>query len=103
MPGMTLAKLKGAMRGRWLWMRTMGSTLLGQGRDSLVFVVLAFVGTIPLAGLASAMLTQWWVKTAYEAAVTPLTYVVVVFLKRHKGIDVYDYDTRFNPLLMGES
>jgi len=99
---MVLAKMKLATRGRWLWMRTIGSTLVGQGLDSLVFVVLAFAGTIPVAGLASAILTQWLVKTAYEAAVTPLTYVVVAFLKRHEGVDVYDYDTRFNPLLVGE-
>jgi len=99
---MVLAKMKIATHGRWLWMRTIGSTLVGQGLDSLVFIVLAFVGTIPLEGLASAILTQWLVKTAYEAAVTPLTYVVVAFLKRHEGLDVYDYDTRFNPLWVGE-
>jgi queuosine precursor transporter len=99
---MVLAKMKLATHGRWLWMRTTGSTLVGQGLDSLVFVVLAFAGTIPVAGLTSAILTQWLVKTAYEAAVTPLTYVVVAFLKRHEGVDVYDYETRFNPLLVGE-
>ena len=99
---MVLAKMKLATRGRWLWMRTIGSTLVGQGLDSLVFVVLAFAGTIPAGGLASAILTQWLVKTACEAAVTRLTYVIVAFLKRHEGVDVYDYDTRFNPLLVGE-
>jgi queuosine precursor transporter len=99
---MVLAKMKLATHGRWLWMRTTGSTLVGQGLDSLVFVVLAFAGTIPVAGLTSAILTQWLVKTAYEAAVTPLTYIVVAFLKRHEGVDVYDYETRFNPLLVGE-
>jgi len=81
---------------------TADSTLVGQGLDSLVFVVLAFAGTSPVAGLALAILTQWLVKTAYESAVTPLTYVVVAFLKRHEGVDVYDYDTRFNSLLVGE-
>ena len=99
---MMLAKLKIATRGRWLWMRTIGSTLVGQGLDSLVFVTLAFAGTIPFAGLASAIITQWLVKTAYEAVVTPLTYVVVAFLKRHERLDVYDYGTRFNPLWVGE-
>ena len=99
---MVLAKMKLATRGRWLWMRTIGSTLIGQGLDSLVFVVFAFAGTIPVAELTSAILTQWLIKTAYEAAVTPLTYVVMAFLKRHEGVDVYDYDTRFNPLLVGE-
>jgi queuosine precursor transporter len=97
-----LAKMKIATRGRWLWMRTIGSTLVGQGLDSLVFVTLAFAGTLSLAGLTSAIITQWLVKTAYEAAVTPLTYVVVAFLKRHEGLDVYDDGTRFNPLWVGE-
>ena len=93
-----LAKMKIATGGRWLWTRTIGSTLVGQGLDSLVFITLAFVGTIPLAGLASAVVTQWLVKSAYEAAATPLTYLVVNFLKRQEGLDVYDYDTQFNPL-----
>jgi len=97
-----LAKMKVATHGRWLWMRAIDSTLVVQGLDSLVFVVLAFAGTIPAVGLASAILTQWLVKTACEAAFTPLTYVVVAFLKRHEGVDAYDYDTRFNPLLVGE-
>lgn len=97
-----LAKMKIATRGRWLWARTIGSTLVGQGLDSLVFVTLAFVGTIPASGLASAIVAQWLAKSVYEAAVTPLTYIVVNFLKRHEGLDVYDYDTKFNPLLIKE-
>ncbi len=97
-----LAKMKIATQGRWLWTRTIGSTLVGQGLDSLVFITLAFVGTIPLAGLASAIVTQWLAKSVYEAAVTPLTYGVVNFLKRQEGLDVYDYETRFNPLLISE-
>ncbi len=97
-----LAKMKIATRGRWLWMRTIGSTLVGEGLDSLVFITLAFAGTIPLSGLASAIVTQWLAKTVYEAAVTPLTYRIVNFLKRREGVDVYDYETRFNPLVIGE-
>ncbi len=96
-----LAKMKIATNGRWLWTRTIGSTLVGQALDSLVFITLAFVGTIPLAALVSAILTQWLGKSVYEAAVTPLTYKVVNFLKRYEGLDVYDYDTQFNPLLIG--
>lgn len=96
-----LAKMKIATNGRWLWTRTIGSTLVGQGLDSLVFITLAFVGTIPLTGLVSAILTQWLAKSVYEAAVTPVTYKLVNFLKRHEGLDVYDYDTPFNPLLIG--
>lgn len=95
-----LAKLKIATQGRWLWLRTISSTLVGQGLDSLVFVTLAFLGTIPLADLTAAIVTQWLVKTAYEAAVTPVTYVVVRGLKRQEGIDAYDHTTHFNPLSM---
>jgi len=96
-----LAKMKIATNGRWLWSRTIGSTLVGQGLDSIVFITFAFVGTIPLAALLSAIITQWLAKSVYEAAVTPVTYKVVNFLKRHEGLDVYDYDTQFNPLLIG--
>lgn len=97
-----LAKMKIATKGRWLWTRTIGSTLVGQGLDSLVFITLAFMGTIPISSLASAIIAQWLVKSAYEAVVTPLTYVVVNFLKRKEGVDVYDYETRFNPLILSE-
>lgn len=92
-----LAKMKIATRGRWLWLRTIGSTLVGQGLDSLVFITLAFVGTIPVAALFLTIITQWLAKSIYEAAVTPLTYIVVKFLKRKEGLDVYDHDIRFNP------
>ena len=97
-----LAKMKIATNGRWLWTRTIGSTLVGQGLDSLVFMTLAFIGTIPLTVLAGAIVVQWLSKSAYEAIVTPLTYLVVNFLKKREGLDVFDTDTRFNPLLFGE-
>ena len=97
-----LAKMKILTKGRWLWSRTIGSTLVGEGLDSLVFMTLAFVGTIPAGALLSAILTQWFVKSAYEAVVTPLTYLIVNFLKRKEGLDVFDFGTRFNPLLLGE-
>jgi queuosine precursor transporter len=93
-----LAKMKVATNGRWLWSRTIGSTLVGQGLDSLVFVFVAFIGTIPFAGLIAAIIAQWLFKSIYEAAATPLTYLVVNGLKRHEGVDVYDRDTDFNPL-----
>jgi uncharacterized integral membrane protein (TIGR00697 family) len=92
-----LAKMKIATRGRWLWTRTIGSTLVGQGLDSAVFITLAFAGTIPMTGMAAAVVTQWLVKSAYEALMTPFTYAAVNFLKRREGLDVYDVDTRFNP------
>jgi uncharacterized integral membrane protein (TIGR00697 family) len=97
-----LAKMKIATGGRWLWLRTISSTLVGQGLDSLIFIFLAFTGTLPLAALALAVLTQWMIKSLYEAAATPLTYVVVGFLKKREGRDVYDHHTRFNPLRFSE-
>lgn len=98
-----LARLKIATRGRWLWTRTIGSTLVGQGLDSAVFITLAFAGIMPgVDALLSAILTQWLLKSAYEIVATPLTYVVVGFLKRAEGLDTYDYDTRFNPLLLAD-
>jgi uncharacterized integral membrane protein (TIGR00697 family) len=97
-----MAKMKIATQGRWLWTRTIGSTLIGEGLDSLVFMTISFVGEIPTAMLASAIVTQWLAKSAYEAAATPLTYVAVRFLKRREGIDVYDHNTRFNPLLLSK-
>lgn len=95
-----LAKMKIATRGRWLWMRTIGSTLVGEGLDSLVFILIAFSGVIPSGALGSAILTQWVVKTLYEVLATPLTYSVVRFLKTKEKIDVFDTNTRFNPLLI---
>jgi len=97
-----LAKMKIATNGRWLWARTIGSTLVGQGLDSLVFMTLAFIGTIPLTVLAGAIVAQWLSKSVYEAIITPLTYVLVNFLKKREELDVFDTDTRFNPLLFGE-
>jgi uncharacterized integral membrane protein (TIGR00697 family) len=97
-----MAKMKIATKGRWLWSRTIGSTLIGEGLDSLVFMTIAFVGEIPATQLASAIVTQWLAKSAFEACVTPLTYAAVNFLKKREGLDVYDYDTRFNPLQLGE-
>jgi len=93
-----MAKMKIATKGRWLWMRTIGSTLLGQGVDSLVFITVAFVGTMPIGVLSLGIVTQWLAKSVYETAATPLTYLVVGFLKRREGVDVYDHHTRFNPL-----
>jgi len=97
-----LAKMKIATQGRWLWTRTIGSTLVGQGLDSVVFMTLAFAGTIPLTGLANAIVVQWLSKSGYEAIATPLTYGAVNFLKKKEGLDAFDDDTQFNPLLIGE-
>ena len=95
-----LAKMKIMTRGRWLWTRTIGSTLVGQGLDSVIFISLAFVGTVPSSVLPEMIATQALVKTAYEVIATPFTYAVVTFLKQKEGLDIYDYDTNFNPILV---
>lgn len=93
-----LAKMKILTKGRWLWARTIGSTLVGQGLDSMVFITLAFIGTMPTFLLLSTIVTQWLVKSTYEATATPFTYIVVNFLKQHESLDIYDHRTQFNPL-----
>src|SRR5919202_5998686 len=93
-----LAKLKIATRGRWLWTRTIGSTVVGQALDSGVFVTLAFAGVVPAGVLAHLVAAQWLVKVLYEAAATPLTYAAVGWLKSREGVDAYDDDTDFNPV-----
>ena len=93
-----LARMKILTEGRWLWTRTIGSTLVGEGLDSLIFIAIAFAGVIPLPALLMTALTQWLVKTGYEALATPLTYLVVGALKRAEGLDTFDRDISFNPL-----
>ena len=93
-----LAKLKVATQGRWLWTRTIGSTVVGQALDSVVFVTLAFAGAVPAGTLASIVVAQWIVKVLYEAAATPLTYAAVAWLKGREGVDAYDRHTDFNPV-----
>lgn len=93
-----LARLKVATRGRLLWLRTIASTLVGQGVDSALFLTLAFTGILPTPVLAGAILAQWLVKSGYEAVATPLTYVVINALKRAEGLDPFDRATDFNPL-----
>ena len=95
-----LAKLKLRTGGRHLWLRTIGSTLVGQALDSAVFVVVAFAGVLPTEALLLAAVSQWAAKSLYEALATPLTYLVVGFLKRSEGVDHYDRQTRFNPLAL---
>jgi len=93
-----LARMKLASGGRRLWMRTIGSTLVGQAADSILFLTLAFAGILPPAALLVAILSQWLVKSAYEAVATPLTYLVVNRLKRSEDLDTFDRTTDFSPL-----
>lgn len=93
-----LARLKVATAGRFLWLRTISSTVVGEGLDSVIFSVIAFAGTG--IALGNQIATIWVIKVLWEVAATPLTYAVVTFLKRREGIDVYDRDTDFNPLAL---
>ncbi len=94
-----LARLKVMTGGKHLWMRTIGSTVVGQGLDSLIFYPLAFYGLTgwPPEQLMQVVLSQWAIKTAWEAALTPVTYVVVGALKRREGAEVFDTATDFSP------
>jgi uncharacterized integral membrane protein (TIGR00697 family) len=99
---MIMSKLKVAMAGRHLWVRAIASTLVGQGLDSIVFITIAFSGMMPLPILLGAIVTQWLIKSAYEALATPLTYAMVGYLKRREGIDTYDRGISFNPFALGD-
>ena len=94
-----LAKLKVRTSGRFLWIRTISSTLLGQGVDSAVFLSIAFSGIIPTNDLGIAILSQWSFKVVYEVLATPLTYLVVNWLKRVESEDYFDRSTNFNPIV----
>jgi len=94
-----LAKMKLWTRGKYLWTRTIGSTVVGQGVDSMIFYPLAFIGAAGWTNdlVLKVLFTQWALKVAWEALLTPATYAVVGFLKRREGIDVYDAGTDFTP------
>jgi len=93
-----LSRMKLATKGRFLWTRTIGSTIVGQAADSTIFITVAFVTTIPGNALIQLIVTQWLFKVTYEVLVTPLTYLIVGALKRHEQIDTFDYGTNLNPL-----
>jgi len=91
---LVLSRLKVITRGRWLWLRTIGSSVVGEGLDSAIFITIAFAGPNFSVGL---IVTHWVVKVAIETLATPLTYATVGYLKRKEGIDVYDEHTSMNP------
>ena len=93
----TMARLKVLTRGRWLWTRTVSSTVIGQAVDTTIVVVLTFVGNYPASELVRIIVTSYCLKVAYEILATPLTYLVVNFLKRAENSDPYDAHTNFNP------
>ncbi|MDX2030192.1 MAG: queuosine precursor transporter [Blastocatellia bacterium] len=95
-----LAKMKILTSGRRLWTRTIGSTIVGEGVDSLIFYPLAFLGVWPPSQVATVMVTNYMLKVGWEAIATPVTYRIVNFLKRAENEDYYDRDTDFNPFTL---
>jgi len=95
-----LARLKVLTRGRWLWTRTIGSTVVGQAVDTSIFVTIVFWGVLPLSGILSIIRFGFIFKVLYETLATPLTYAVVSYLKRAEHEDYYDVGTDFNPFVL---
>jgi uncharacterized integral membrane protein (TIGR00697 family) len=93
-----MARMKVLTKGKWLWMRTIGSTIAGEGLDTVIVLSIGFWGVLPFDVLGGMMLWHWILKSAYEAAATPLTYLLVGYLKNTEKKDFYDYTTNFNPL-----
>lgn len=93
-----LARLKIRTDGRLLWLRTITSTLVGQGADTVIFILIAFGGILTTSALWQAIISQWTIKVLYEIMVTPLTYLIVNHLKRVEQVDYFDRDTNFNPI-----
>lgn len=92
-----MARMKIWTRGKHLWTRTIGSTVVGQGVDSLIFYPLAFWGVWSNSQVITVMITNWALKVAWEVVLTPVTYAVVGWLKRKEGVDIFDEDTDFTP------
>ena len=92
-----MAKMKVLTKGRALWTRTIGSTVVGQGVDSLIFYPVAFYGIWTTEAVVTVMVTNWLLKVFWEAALTPVTYAVVGWLKKAEGVDLFDTETDFSP------
>lgn len=96
----TLAKLKLVTNGRFLWTRTIGSTVTGQFVDTVVVILIAFWGVLPGSKILVMVISSYAFKVVYETLATPLTYLVVNALKRAEGIDTFDRGTNFNPFAL---
>ena len=97
----TLSILKKATKGRFLWTRTISSTVVGQAFDTALFIFIGFVGTMPLPVLFGMMVAQYLFKVAYEVLCTPITYAVVGAIKRRENIDTFDTGVVYNPFALG--
>jgi queuosine precursor transporter len=99
----TLAKMKIWSQGKWLWTRTVGSTIVGELIDSVIFYPIAFLGLWPTDLVIKVMISNYLIKVIWEVLMTPLTYKVVGFLKRAENEDYYDTDTNFTPFSLKTS
>lgn len=95
-----LAKLKMRTKGRFLWLRTIVSTLVGEGLDSSIFISIAFSSIFPWSQVGVMICTQWIFKCAIEILATPLTYAIVIGIKKKEGIDHFDHTTNFQPFTL---
>ncbi len=93
-----LSKMKVAAKGKRLWMRTIGSTVIGEFLDSTLFVAIAFLGIYPLEVLVTIAISNYLFKTLIEVVFTPLTYAIIGYIKKSEHIDVYDFGEHYNPL-----
>jgi uncharacterized integral membrane protein (TIGR00697 family) len=93
----TLAKMKLVTKGKHLWTRTIGSTIVGQAIDSMVVMFVAFYGIVPVNTILRLIVSGYLAKVVYETVMTPATYAAVNFLKRKERVDYFDHDTDFNP------
>jgi hypothetical protein len=94
-----LAKMKILTKGKWLWTRTVGSTVVGELLDSVIFIIIAFTGIFPTSLIVTLIISNYLFKTGVEILFTPITYKIVNFLKRKENEDYYDTDTDFNPFI----
>ncbi len=92
-----MAKLKIKTKGKYLWLRTISSTLVGEGIDTVLFILIAFWGVLPTGLLITIFISNYIFKSGFEIILTPVTYKVVNFLKKKEGEDYYHRDTNFNP------
>jgi uncharacterized integral membrane protein (TIGR00697 family) len=93
----TLAKMKLLTRGRYLWTRTVGSTVVGQGVDTVIVMIVGFAGTVGWSDVGKLIISGYIGKVIYEVLMTPATYAAVGWLKRKESVDTFDYDTDFSP------
>jgi queuosine precursor transporter len=98
-----LSRMKVWMNGKRLWMRTIGSTLVGEGVDSVLFALIAFGGLLPWGALFTVIYSGYILKVVYEVIATPLTYAIVRELKRREGVDVYDRNINYSPFHVSEN